>query len=48
MLNNFNIITIQTFNQFHKLIKTIKRTNKILIIAIRKMKLFNENFIDIL
>ena len=48
MLNDFNIITIQTFNQFYKLIEIIKRTNKILIIAMRKMKLFNENLINIL
>ena len=48
MLNDFNIITIQTSNQFHKSIETIEMTNRILKTAMKKMKHSNENFINTL
>ena len=48
MLNDLNIIAIQAFNQFHKSIEVIERTNRILKIAIKKMRHSNKNFIDTL
>ena len=48
MLNDFNIIAIQTSSQFHKSIEAIERANRILKIAMRKMRHSNENFIDTL
>ena len=51
ILQKKNIIAIQTFNQSHKsidIINMIERINKILKVIIRKMKMFEENFFDIL
>ena len=45
-IKNFNIVSIQTFNQSHKSIEMIKRVNRILRAAMNKMKKKNENIID--
>ena len=48
MLNDLNIIAIQASNQSHKSIETIEVANRILKVALRKMRHSNENFIDTL
>ena len=47
-LQKKNIVTIQASSQSHKSVDMIKRVNKILKVIMRKMKISDENFFDIL